>query len=213
MLENAFEFLDKEGEWYFDKYEKKLYYKPIAGTDINKSEVYAPIAEKFIEINGEGVSNCVENIEFHNLKFLYAGWLKPAEDGYCSVQASSMVTDSGAYGAMTPGHIEANFARNIRFEGNVIAHTATTAINFENGVYNSEIKANVFYDIGNAAVTVGSSKHNSSTRQGEIPDHISVNNNVIRFTGMGYYGAAGITYYYTTHSEIVHNDIQNTTYS
>ena len=79
-IENAIEFLNEEGEWYFDKYKKKVYYMPPAGTDINKCEVYVPVAEKFIEFQGEGVSNCVQYLEFRDLKFIYAGYTKTSEE-------------------------------------------------------------------------------------------------------------------------------------
>ncbi len=213
-LENALEFLDEEGEWYFDKYEKKLYYKPESGTDITKSEVYAPVIEKFIDIKGDGFDNPIENFEIRNLTFLYGGWTYPSEGGYCSVQATSVVGENGgAYAAMTPGHIEVNYAKNFTFSGNTVAHMAVTGLNVENAVSNSNISGNVFYDIGASAVTVGSTKHDQADRIREIPDNISTDNNIIRYAGMGYYGAPGITYYYTTNSSIVHNDIENTTYS
>lgn len=213
-IENALEFLDEEGEWYFDKYKKRLYYKPEAGVDINNSEVYVPVIEKFIDIKGESCDKPVENIEIRNLTFLYGGWTYPSEGGYCSVQATSVVReDGGAYAAMTPGHIELNYANNITFSGNTMAHMAATGLNAETAVFNSNITGNVFYDIGASAVTVGSTKHNLENRSKEIPDNITVDNNVIRWAGVGYYGAPGITYYYTINSQILHNDIQNVPYS
>lgn len=214
VLENALELLDEEGEWYFDKYAKKLYYKPENGQDITKSEIYAPIAEKFIEISGENVENPVENIEIRNLTFLYGGWTYPAEGGYCSVQATSVVRENGgAYAEMTPGHIEVNYARNFIFSGNTMAHMAVNGINAENSITDSSISANVFYDMGASAVALGSTKHDKAERIKEIPYNVSTDNNIIRYVGMGYYGAPGITYYYTVNSSIKHNDIQNGTYS
>ena len=76
--------------------------------------------------------------EIRNIKFLYGGWVYPAEEGYCSVQATSMVGSSGAHAAMTPGHVEVNFAKNIVFSGNTMAHMAVTGINAENGVKENE---------------------------------------------------------------------------
>lgn len=213
-VENALEFLDEEGEWYFDKYEKRLYYKPEAGTDITQSEIYAPIVEKFIDIRGESINEPIENLEIRNMTFLYGGWTYPAEGGYCSVQATSVVhEDGGAYAKMTPGHIEVNYAKNFVFSGNTMAHMAVVGLNAENAVFDTAISGNVFYDIGASAVTVGSTKHSLDDRIKEIPDNITTDNNIIRYTGMGYFGAPGITYYYTTNSKIVHNDIQNATYS
>ena len=39
---NVFEFLDEPGEFYFDKKEKKLYYYPREGENMETAEVYAP---------------------------------------------------------------------------------------------------------------------------------------------------------------------------
>ncbi len=213
-LENALEFLDEDGEWYFDKYEKKLYYKPEQGMNINSAEIYVPVIEKFIDIRGKSVDDPVKNLEIQNLTFLYAGWTYPSEGGYCSVQATSVVRENGgAYAEMTPGHIEVNYARDIKFSGNTMAHLAAVALNAENAVFDSFVSANVFYDIGASAVTLGSTKHDNSVRCVEIPDNVVVDSNVIRYAGMGYYGAPGIAYYFTTNSKILHNDIQNVPYS
>ncbi len=41
--ENAYELLDEPGEWYFDRQEKRLYYMPKAGQDMDKVQAIIPV--------------------------------------------------------------------------------------------------------------------------------------------------------------------------
>src|ERR1019366_8510073 len=52
ILENALRFLDAPGEWFLSR-DGTLYYQPLPGEDMNKAEVVAPVAEKFIVIKGD----------------------------------------------------------------------------------------------------------------------------------------------------------------
>ncbi len=50
--ENSYSFIDTEGEWYLDKTNDTLYYKPRTGEDISTVEVIIPTLEKIINISG-----------------------------------------------------------------------------------------------------------------------------------------------------------------
>ena len=211
-LENALEFLDEEGEWFFDKTTKTLYYKPVKGQDIHTVSAAAPKNEKFIAIQGESVTNPVKNIKFKNLTFRHPGWNDPNQKGYCSVQATSRVGENGAFDSMLDGCVSINYAKNITFERNIFEHTASNAVTMLEGVDNIQIIGNIFSDIGGGAVSVGTTDHGKKDVP-EIPVHIKINNNIMRDIGMQYLGAPAVTFIHTKDSEICHNDIDGSSYT
>lgn len=52
-IENALELLDLPGEWYLDRSDKTLYYKPRPGEEMDKAEVIVPVLEKLVELRGQ----------------------------------------------------------------------------------------------------------------------------------------------------------------
>jgi len=52
VIRNAFEFLNKRGDFYFDEAEETLYYIPLEGEDINSAEVIIPEIDCLIDISG-----------------------------------------------------------------------------------------------------------------------------------------------------------------
>lgn len=211
-LENALEFLDEEGEWFFDKTTKILYYKPVAGQDINTISAFAPKTEKFFSVKGTDVTKPVENLKFENLTFRYSGWTDPNEKGFCSVQATSRVGENGAYSSMMHGCVSVDYAKNITFDRNVFEHTAANAITMLEGIDTIQVTGNIFSDIGGGAVSVGTTEHGKKDIP-EIPVNVKINNNIMRDIGMEYWGAPAVTFLYTKDSEICHNDIDGAAYS
>lgn len=116
VIRNAFEFLNKRGDFYFDQAESTLYYIPLEGEDINTAEVVIPRLETVVDIRGIPVGDRlnpiagsddgrVKNITFEGLKFAHtdyklfeltgtytysdgAGPVTTSSRGYASVQGS-----------------------------------------------------------------------------------------------------------------------------
>jgi hypothetical protein len=51
-LENAYQFLTEPGQWYLDREASKLYYIPLPGQEIAKSDVELPLLDTLIEASG-----------------------------------------------------------------------------------------------------------------------------------------------------------------
>ncbi|EKJ88873.1 Right handed beta helix region [Bacteroides finegoldii] len=68
MVENIFEELDAEGEWYYDREKSLLYYYPPEGEDIHHATVETPQVKSLIEMRGS-VGNPVKNITLRDLIF------------------------------------------------------------------------------------------------------------------------------------------------
>ncbi len=68
MVENVFEELDREREWYFDKKEAKLYIWPSENTDLNKAIVEVSTLKHLIEIIGSEAKP-VKGVTIHGIQF------------------------------------------------------------------------------------------------------------------------------------------------
>ena len=49
-LRNAYEFIDKEGEWYYNRQSKVLYYMPLLGQDMTTAVVMIPKVENLVSL-------------------------------------------------------------------------------------------------------------------------------------------------------------------
>ncbi len=85
VIRNAFEFLNKRGDFYFDQAESTLYYIPLEGEDINTAEVVIPKLETVVDIRGIPVGDRlnpvpdsdegrVTNITFNGLTFAHTDY-------------------------------------------------------------------------------------------------------------------------------------------
>lgn len=151
---NAFELLDEPGEFYFNKKTKKVYYMPEKGENMNTAEVYAPKIEMLFYINGEDVDKKVENLTFEGFTFSDTRWNfnKPAYLG----QATEVQSTGSCF---APRAVLIEFADNVNFEGNCFNNIGGGAIDYRNACTNCRIVGNVFYDIGENGVVVGSHNH------------------------------------------------------
>ncbi|GIZ09683.1 PDZ domain-containing protein [Flavobacterium sp. UMI-01] len=71
MVENIFEELDAEGEWYHNAKTNTLYYKPKSGLDVNKAKVEVVRLRHLIEFNGTE-KNPVKNISLQGFVVRHA---------------------------------------------------------------------------------------------------------------------------------------------
>lgn len=160
FLENAFEELDREGEFYFDRKEKKVYYYPREDEDMKTTEAIAAKLENFVEIKGENANKRVKNIVFKSLSFAHAAWQRPSRVGLVNDQAQDMHPDESDIKAepgytMVPANIKLSRAEKIEFIGNRFYDFGAAAIGMYQGVCYCRIEGNVFYDIADSAITVG----------------------------------------------------------
>ncbi|QXP66374.1 PDZ domain-containing protein [Polaribacter sp. AHE13PA] len=71
MVDNIFEELDSEKEWYLDKKNHKLYVWKSDNFDINKSKVEVTVLKHLIEIKGD-LKDPVKNVSITGVKFEHA---------------------------------------------------------------------------------------------------------------------------------------------
>ncbi len=211
-MENAYELLDEEGEWYLDRAEDVFYYKPLAGEQLVSARVIAPRLTTLVRGAGQ-LNNKVHHILFKGLTFSHATWLGPNEDlGWANVQGTLRKGDVAATMQM-PGNLTFHAASNIAFSGNTFTRLGAVALEFLDGSQDNVINGNHFHDISGSAIQIGffTRHHASSPTDYERGNQIT--NNAIHDIGVEYQGCPAITNFYTDSTLIAHNEICHIPYS
>ncbi len=220
-LENAKEFLDTEGEWYFDKSAGILYYWPRSGEDINTSQIIIPTIQTLFNLSGT-FDLPAHHIEISGLEIRYTNWTRPNNYGLIDVQANSLIPSNLAAAVnaqyrhnqkkdRVPAAINAFSVSNVRILNNRFIGLGGTGLTFDMGGSHNSAIGNVFCDVSSAAIEVGNDAFApTDSRMRPVSDTIT--NNYITYIGQEYYGACAITAYYTDSIQISHNEISHTSY-
>ena len=108
-VENTRDALDSPGEWYLDRQSGKLYYWPLAGEDMAKADVVAPMLQELVRFDGKPDNGAfVDDIHLEGLALQHADWTLPAS-GYGDPQAA--VTVPAVVSASGARHSPSNSAR------------------------------------------------------------------------------------------------------
>jgi hypothetical protein len=231
-LTNAIQFLNEPGEWFLDKFKRKLYYWPRNGENMQQAKVVAPFAETLIRIEGT-IDHPVANFFFKGISFQHTGWLRPSEFGHVPHQAGMYMLD--AYKLKTPGTpdkktlenqawvgrpaaaVEVSFADNTGFENCRFEHLASTGIDYHKGVHNNQIIGNLFKDIGGNGILAGVYSDEATEihlpynpkDEREVCDNMYIGNNIISNATNEDWSCVGIGAGYVRNTTIEHNEIEN----
>lgn len=224
-LENAPEFLDEAGEWYFNKETKKLYYYPFEYENMETAECFIPHTEILMTLSGESQTEKIENITFDGLAFKYGAWEEPTYKGFISRQADQIMdpdlltpSEQERYNPLPyavkllPAQVQVDFADNVNFVNGEFSHLGSVAVSYENYSSNCEITGNLFDDTSAAAITLGDWTQYIDSPISEFCRDILVSNNLIRRVAVEYM-TPGITAFYVYNVKIDHNDILDAPYS
>jgi len=222
ILENAYEFLDAEGEWYLDSENNSLFYKPRKGEIMNKVQAVIPVLETILNIAGTN-GNKVHDIQFRGISFQYSNWTAPDDRGYTSAQA--------AIGMDIPGMVEVSHANHILFERNIFKHAGGFGLVFSKFSDHNRIEGNVFTDISANGIVMDPmfTKTSNKNQQDSLfswmvsedamrkslasSQYDVIKNNLVEFCGRDYNDAVGIYASLPHHLLIQHNEVRNLAYS
>ncbi len=231
-IENAYELMDQEGEWYLDKTgaidgtsTPKIYYKPRYGENMLTANVIVANVETLLLGKGT-LDNPIRNIQFYGLSFEHAGWLDPnSARGYIDTQAGFKINETHAGYQDIAESLElenwvkmssaVNFyaAKSIVFERNRFTRLGGAALNFEYGSQDNTIIGNRFEDISGGGIFLGDIRDHHPNDSRAINKNNTIKNNYITRTGVEYVDTVGIWAGYTENTDIQHNEIFNVPYS
>ncbi|MFC4776613.1 right-handed parallel beta-helix repeat-containing protein [Paenibacillus sp. GCM10023252] len=213
-FENALEFVDSPGEWYFDKRTKELFYYPEKELNLEKAKFEVPQAKSLITISGSSVDKKVHHLKFEGLTLKHTSWLEVNTRGFSSAQGTTTVTDKGAFNELVPAAVNINNAHHIDLERNVLEQMGASAINAENGISDIRFLGNILSDLSGGGITLGRNDHIKIDQPSEeLPRNIDMNNNVFREIGVDFMGSPGINTFYSENLNILHNDMDGMNYS
>ncbi|MGV8133672.1 MAG: right-handed parallel beta-helix repeat-containing protein [Mangrovibacterium sp.] len=217
ILENAFEFLDAEGEWFLDPNNGILFYKPRKGEKMAKVQVIAPAIETVLNIEGT-TSSPVHHIKFQGISFEHSTWLGPNERGYTCAQA--------AFDMEIPGMVKVSNANKIVFERNRFSHAGGFGLVFSAFSSHNAILGNVVSDISANGIVLDptSFRENAVNLKDSVytwmisadaMQHLRagssydvIRNNLVEFCGMDYNDAVGIYASLPEKLLIEHNEVR-----
>ncbi len=225
-VENDLSLLDEEGEFYFDKDTRKIYYMPFEEEDMSEVRAVIGRTEKLLTIKGGSLENKVKNITFDGIAFRYGGYYtKINEEGAVSQQAEYLSDytkglgkspASGGNGRLLEAQIDIENAEGVIFENCDISCMGSTAIRYGLGVSNSDVKGCIFTDIGGSAISVGSGDAYNLLRypdEQKISEDITLRDNIIGRIGLDFMFCPAISIYYAKNVDAVYNTIAHTPYS
>jgi len=236
FLANAIQFLDSPGEWFEDVRAGKIYYWPRAGEDMVRAEVFAPVFETLMQIEGS-TDHPVSNIQFKGITFAHTTWLRPSQQGHVPLQAGMFMLDAKklspkgtsyhpkldnvAWIGRPPAAVAVKNADHISFENCTFEHLASAGLDFESGTHDDLIQGCVFRDLGGNGIQLGKfSDTNVETHmpynpsdERELCAREKIANNLVTDFGNEDWGCVGIVIGYARNVAIEHNEICNLPYT
>jgi hypothetical protein len=216
-VENAYELLDAEGEWYLNRSDGYIYYKPRTGETMSAATAVAGRLEVLVSGTGT-VSAPIRNIHFSGITFTHATWLFPnTDEGYIPMQIGFL--HYGATGGAnsrdklkTPAHVQFKNAKDIRIDRNTFRQMGASGLSFEEGSQNNTIIGNRFEDLSGHGIQIGHLTERDATGS-QVTRNNTVSNNYIAGIGREYHDTVGIVALYTDGTVIDHNELTDLPYS
>lgn len=221
-LENAREFLDASGEFFLDRTEGVLRYRPRDGENLASATVVRPELEHIIVLAGTPAAP-VQRLRFEGLSFVHTGWTRPNAHGFVDVQANSLVPADLAAAVdpqyrhtqrkdRIPAAFQATTADEIVVRGCRFGQLGGAGVMFTGGGNDNVVEGNSFVDLAAGGIEFGEDAARPADAR-VFPRRNRIANNFIAHIGQDYFGSVAILGYYTDASLITHNEITAVPYT
>lgn len=220
-IENAYELLDQEGEWYLDRRGTvdqsgvpTLYYKPKAGETLSSLTAVLPDTEKLLVVKGT-LESPVRNLTFSGLTFEYAGWSGPNSHSYADAQGGTYVEPNADNFVSVPSAVEMSYSHNILVENNAFRNLGAGGLRIWRSSSDNQVIGNAFHDLSSGGIFIGSIEdHHAYINDARdiVKDNV-VSNNYITRIGADYFDSVAIFVGFTKNTVVSHNEIHAVPYS
>ena len=246
-LTNHIALLDEPGEWFHDIGSHKLYYYPrnaeeadwMLHPNSNRELIpYVPALENILIIEGTP-ERPVHDVVIRQLVFSGTTWMRPSTHGHVPLQAGMYLIegyklrpsivrpdrnhklDNQAFCGRPAAAVRVHNAQRITFDQCSFSQTASTGLDFKEGIQDCIVANCTFLNIGGAAIVAGSFSPESF--EGHLPyapqdprqlcRGLIVANNWIENTGLEDWGTPAISAGWVTDALIACNTIRNVPYT
>jgi hypothetical protein len=207
-IENVYELLDSDNEWYYNKTDGFMYYKPVGSVNPNTQQFVIPQVETLITVKGNLATNTlVSNITFKGLTLKYGTWELFRNNSPFVFTPQSFFPGGDLYVRRQSLHqIETRYAKNLIFDSNTITATDGGGIWFGDGTSDSTIIHNSITNIGAQGITIGNIIREPASISLRNINNTVYNNLVSRYSIL-YPDAIGIISQGASGSIITHNEV------
>jgi len=200
-IENTLDALDTPGEWYLNRRSGVLYYWPMPGENLRRTEVVAPRLTTLVHFKGDPVAGkIVHDIVLRGFTMAYTDW-SLAEKGYADLQASYDI----------PAAVEGEGAHRCIIERCRLEHLGQYSVEFHRGSKYNQVIGCEMKDLGGGGVKLGDPKIAPSEK--EATEGNIVRDNHIHDLGIVYAPAVGVWIGQSSDDTVAHNEINDTFYS
>ena len=222
--QNAMEFLDAPGEFYYSKEEGRLYYYPCEGEDMSSLEAIVPTLDSVIKVDGTNRKDRATNIVFDGLTVEHTSFSDFNKYGFMEDQSGHYAVKQISgwfFGYDVPkGAIHIQNAENIDVRNCTVRHTGGTGINFYTAASNCSAEGNYVYDLSSTGILVSpfingiviDDLYNPNDNRNTV-NHISVKNNYVAWAGFEFRRASAIANMLGYNVEICNNEIAFSNYT
>jgi len=218
FVDNVFEELDAEEEWYFDESESILYYKPSKDISLDDARIEVPVLEELVHIQGT-IDEPVKYIEFNNICFTGTLSTYMADYEYPSL---------GDWGIVRSGAVFIEGATNCIVKNCFFDAVGGNAVFINNYAESIEVSGNIITECGESAVCIVGKSHLNfegsyickfcgadhpwswDQPSEEIPSNCLIDNNLIHDIGVFGKQVAGVFLSIAKSNTISHYQIRHT---
>ena len=225
-IENAYELIDEDNEWYFDESDSKLYIKVPEGKDINASEVVVPVLENLITV-GTTSGNKIQNLTFEGITFRYSNWTVPSEKGLVDIQAGMYanfcIFKTNELGVLRPAAaIYVTNTENFILKNCTVENIGAAGIDLHYGTKASVIQDNIIQNISGNGIMIGEFAVDENTDihivynpedESEICTDDWIVNNKVMHIGTDYESSVAICAGYPRNILIANNEVAYAPYT
>ena len=225
-IENAYELIDEDNEWYLDEGDSTLYIKVPADKNINTCEVIVPVLEKLVSV-GTTDGSKIQKLTFEGITFRYSNWTVPSEKGLVDIQAGMYanfcIFKTNELGVLRPSAaIYVTNTEGFTLKNCIVENMGGAGIDLHYGTKDSLIQDNLIQNISGNGIMVGKFEVDENTDihivynpedESEICTNDWIVNNRVMHIGTDYESSVAIGAGYPRNILIANNEVAYAPYT